>query len=80
MDNLGSIFSSPKDDLKGGYLLDESGNKYIDCPECGKRFGSLVNQRKHIKVVHMNIRNYICEICSKAFAESRDLRLVIASG
>jgi hydrogenase maturation factor HypF (carbamoyltransferase family) len=66
--------SSKRNDVKNGYQVGKDGNRYIECPDCGKRFTNITNMKKHIKVVHLNIRDYICEICSKAFAESRDLR------
>ena len=62
-------FSSLRKDQtgdSGDCLTDDFGNKYFECTECNKRFTNIANQKKHFKVVHLNIRDYICEICSKA--------------
>ena len=44
------------------------------CPQCGKTFASMQVLGKHNKMVHMNKKNYVCTICSKAYYDSYKLR------
>ena len=45
----------------------------LDCDYCGKSFANRKNLRSHIKLVHLNIRNHICNICNKAFFKPNNL-------
>ena len=49
------------------------------CPHCGKSFASMKILSQHEKSVHMNKRNYVCTICSKAYYDSYNLKCHIDS-
>lgn len=38
----------------------------IQCPKCPRKFRSVKELKTH-SIVHSNVRNFICEICSKGF-------------
>jgi stress-induced morphogen len=40
---------------------------FIYCAHCNKRYTQKAELAKHIKFVHFNRRDYICDICSAAF-------------
>lgn len=50
----------------------DTGDKYA-CPKCPQRFKSWGELYYH-NAVHTTDRNFVCEICSKAFKAKRDLR------
>ena len=41
---------------------------------CDKRFNVAHTLRKHVKVVHHQIKKFICQVCKKGFAVKRSLR------
>ena len=49
------------------------------CPQCGKSFASMKILRQHEKMVHMNKKDYVCAICSKAYSDSYNLKCHIDS-
>ncbi|XP_019539397.2 transcription factor grauzone-like [Aedes albopictus] len=42
-------------------------NELAKCDTCGYKFGTKEALKKHIKAVHEEASDYICEICSKGF-------------
>ncbi|XP_072312378.1 histone-lysine N-methyltransferase PRDM9 [Eucyclogobius newberryi] len=43
------------------------------CPECDKMFTLDSNLKKHVALVHANIRPYVCSFCQKGFRQYSDL-------
>jgi len=45
------------------------------CPRlnCGKKFTEKNKCKKHVEIVHLGIRIFLCEICSKAFGKKSQL-------
>lgn len=43
------------------------------CPDCDKMFTLESNLKKHIMLVHANIRPYVCSFCQKGFRQHSDL-------
>ena len=50
----------------------ESKLKTIPCLECDKLFKSQSNLNLHVKRVHQEVKNYICDKCPKSFETSKD--------
>lgn len=48
-------------------------NKQMFCTKCDKLLTSRNTARTHIEMVHLRIKNYACEICSKEFYLKKDL-------
>ena len=46
----------------------------LKCPECQKEISSKSNLRTHIKSVHEQSRDYICNYCDKTFKTSSSLQ------
>ena len=46
----------------------------IECSICGKVLSDKTNLKKHVDVVHFNIRNYSCDIDGKRFISRNDLQ------
>ena len=44
------------------------------CDLCGKELSNQNSLREHRKRVHEGVKNHVCHYCSKAFAESNDLK------
>ena len=44
------------------------------CPQCGKNFASFKILRTHERSVHLNKKNHVCTICSKAYHDSYNLK------
>ena len=44
-----------------------TGNAKLICSICKKQFCNIGNLNLHMKGIHLQIRNYACEICGKAF-------------
>lgn len=57
------------------FTEDEPAAKPLDlkCPECDKRFALESNRKKHVQLVHSNIRPYVCSFCQKGFRQHSDL-------
>lgn len=45
----------------------------LKCPDCEKTFTLESNLKKHILLVHANIRPYVCSFCQKGFRQHSDL-------
>lgn len=43
------------------------------CPDCDKMFTLESNLKKHVMLVHANIRPYVCSFCQKGFRQHSDL-------
>ena len=43
------------------------------CDKCGRRFTRKSGLNKHIRAVHLNIRNFLCDMCPKKFTQKGDL-------
>lgn len=48
-------------------------NKDVSCEVCGKVFHCIANKKRHIKVIHLNQRLFVCRICSKRFGSLLEL-------
>ena len=44
---------------------------------CGKVFQSIQKLKRHAKYAHFSVKKHICNICSKAYNKSSDLRVCI---
>lgn len=47
-------------------------NDRLICTECGKVMVSRNNARSHIEIVHLKVRNFECETCSRQFYLRKD--------
>ena len=55
--------------------VDEDGAPVpVECQECGKTFSNKSARKKHIKNVHLEIRNHVCDICEKGFTDNSRLQ------
>ncbi|KAJ0016165.1 hypothetical protein NQD34_014455 [Periophthalmus magnuspinnatus] len=43
------------------------------CPDCDKTFSLESNLKKHVALVHANIRPYVCSFCQRGFRQYSDL-------
>jgi hypothetical protein len=49
-------------------------SKDFECPKCHKTFSFKHNLTRHDKLVHLELREHVCEVCSRAFGENRNLQ------
>jgi hypothetical protein len=55
--------------------VDEDGAPVpVECQECGKIFSTKSARKKHIKNVHLEIRDHVCDICEKGFTDNSRLQ------
>lgn len=47
--------------------------KVYHCPRCDKAFDKKTNCKRHIDIIHRNIRKFECETCSKSFTTKQNL-------
>lgn len=53
-------------------MVDED-NGVFSCKECGKQCPSKYNAISHVSMVHLKVRNMVCDICDKRFYQKGDL-------
>ena len=46
----------------------------IPCEHCGQVYKRRTHLNRHIKIVHLQIRNHKCDICDKRFRSQKDVR------
>ena len=44
------------------------------CEICHKYFAAKNNLRKHIRAIHLRVKNYHCQICEISFSQSHKLK------
>lgn len=51
-------------------------NKYVNCPTCQKcvQASSL---KKHIRTIHENVKDFICEFCHQGFTQKYTLKVLV---
>ena len=47
----------------------------FQCDICEKNLSSTTSLRDHLNVVHGEVKNFICNVCSKAFGHKDDLNV-----
>jgi len=40
----------------------------LNCNACGKQFSTKYNLRKHVEALHLKLKPYTCQTCTKTFA------------
>ena len=56
-----------------GHVSDRHEEKKFFCPECNKGFGRKTPLIKHIRVIHMNVKQFRCTLCNQSFQSSCNL-------
>ena len=54
-------------------IHENSSSHSMKCSNCDISFKTLQNYKNHLNVVHYKIKNYICDICDKSFANKEKL-------
>jgi hypothetical protein len=49
-------------------------NGGFECPKCHKRFDYKSNLTRHDKSVHLKLREHVCKVCGRAFADAGHLQ------
>nr|CAD7432076.1 unnamed protein product [Timema monikensis] len=44
-----------------------TGERNYECQHCGKRLGQFGTLKRHIRVVHEGIKDFVCELCQRSF-------------
>ena len=47
--------------------------KPFPCDRCDKKFFTITDQQKHVKIVHLNEKPFACEKCGKQYSTSGGL-------
>ena len=46
----------------------------FQCEMCHKHFGGKHSLRKHIRILHLGVKNFHCQICEISFGTSNELK------
>ena len=57
-----------------GSLSGPGCNKKFPCPQCNSKFRDNFQLMNHVRAVHEKRKDYICEMCSKAFGFKASLK------
>ena len=53
-------------------MLDKAEAAVSECPICNRTLGPNTSVQRHIKAVHLKIKNHECSVCEKKFFRKND--------
>ncbi|KAH3894107.1 zinc finger protein 236-like isoform X2 [Dreissena polymorpha] len=63
---------SPAEKEKIDSFIDKSS---LSCLQCSKKCSNLSNLRQHVRILHFNMKEYLCHICDRSFNTSYNLKV-----
>nr|CAD7400996.1 unnamed protein product [Timema poppensis] len=64
-DLCGKNYSTKRQLQNHGFT--HTGERNYECQHCGKRLGQFGTLKRHIRVVHEGIKDFVCELCQRSF-------------